>query len=167
NFCTFVSGLAVEWRCRPSANFFVIFVIFFCRVADPLGSAMKNFLSLAVFAFVSYFSYAQRDTVIVRPVPVNDVLINPNMGITTFNRFNGQATNPPLEWSEVGPITRLPQAATKPDFPDTSIAYLRWYWTALEPEQGKIRWDIIDLALEEPRAHGQTMAIRLMPYTNK
>ena len=128
---------------------------------------MRDLLSLAVFVFVSCFSYAQRDTVIVRPVPVNDVLINPNMGITTFNRFNGQATNPPLEWSEVGPITRLPQAATKPDFPDTSIAYLRWYWTALEPEQGKVRWDIIDLALEEARAHGQTLAIRLMPYSNK
>ena len=84
----------------------VIFVIFFCRVADPLGSPMKNLLSLAVFAFVSYFSYAQRDTVIVRPVTVNEVLINPNMGITTFNRFSGQATNPPLEWSEVGPVTK-------------------------------------------------------------
>ena len=128
---------------------------------------MKDFLSLAVFALVSYFSYAQRDTVIVRPVPVNDVLINPNMGITTFNRFNGQATNRPLEWSEVGPVTKLPQAATKPDFPDTTIAYLRWYWNALEPEQGKIRWDIIDLAIKEARAHGQTLAIRLMPYSNK
>ena len=128
---------------------------------------MKDLLSLAVFIFLSCLSYAQRDTVIVRPVPINDVLINPNMGITTFNRFNGQATNPPLEWSEVGPVTKLPQAATKPDFPDTTIAYLRWYWNALEPEQGKIRWDIIDLALEEARAHGQTLAIRLMPYSNK
>ena len=128
---------------------------------------MKNLLSLAVFAFVSYFSYAQRDTVIVRPVTVNEVLINPNMGITTFNRFSGQATNPPLEWSEVGPVTKLPQASTKPDFPDTTIAYLRWYWNALEPEQGQIRWGIIDLALKEARAHGQTLAIRLMPYSNK
>src|SRR5207253_3000433 len=128
---------------------------------------MKDLLSLAVFVFLSCLSYAQRDTVIVRPVPINDVLINPNMGITTFNRFNGQATNPPLEWSEVGPVTKLPQAATKPDFPDTTIAYLRWYWNALEPEQGKIRWDIIDLALEEARTHGQTLAIRLMPYSKK
>src|SRR5438874_5329777 len=143
------------------------FVIFFCRVAGPIGSPMKDLLSLAVFIFLSCLSYAQRDTVIVRPVPINDVLINPNMGITTFNRFNGQATNPPLEWSEVGPVTKLPQASTKPDFPDTTIAYLRWYWNALEPEQGQIRWGIIDLALKEARAHGQTLAIRLMPYSNK
>src|SRR3954469_14480134 len=124
-------------------------------------------LWVAILIILSSFSYGQRDTVILRPVPINDLLLNPNMGITTFNRFNGQATNPPLEWSELGPVAKLPQAATKPDFPDTTIAYLRWYWNALEPEQGKIRWDILDLALEEARAHGQTLAIRLMPYSNR
>ena len=128
---------------------------------------MNKTLGLGVVAFLSCFAFAQRATVIVRPVPVNDVLQNPGMGITTFQRFNGQATNPPLEWSEVGPVTKLPQAATKPDFPETTIAYLRWYWNALEPEPGKFRWEIIDLALREARAHGQTLAIRLMPYSNK
>src|SRR5262250_2814484 len=98
---------------------------------------------------------------------IDDVLTNPGMGITTLNRFNGQALNPLLEWSEVGPVPKLPQSAIKPDFPDTTTAYLRWYWNALEPEQGKFRWDIIDLALQEARAHGQTLAIRLMPYSNK
>jgi hypothetical protein len=128
---------------------------------------MKNILCLAAILSFSCFSYAQRNTVIVRPVPINDILTNPDMGITTFNRFNGQALNPPLEWSELGPLTKMPQAATKPDFPDTTIAYLRWYWNVLEPEPGKYRWDIIDLALQEARAHGQTLAIRLMPYSNK
>src|SRR5215475_6521946 len=132
-----------------------------------MGSLMKKFLSLAVLSFFSCLSYAQHDTVIVRPMPVSDVLINPNMGVTTFNRFNGQTTNPPLEWSELGPVTKLPPSKTTPDFPDTTIAYLRWYWNALEPEQGKFRWDIIDLALQDARAHGQTLAIRLMPYSNK
>ena len=128
---------------------------------------MKKILWLPVVAFFSCVCHAQHDTVIVRPVPIDDVLTNPGMGITTFQRFNGQATNPPLEWSEVGPVTKLPQAATKPDFSDTTIAYLRWYWNVLEPEPGKFRWDIIDLALKEARAHGQTLAIRLMPYSNK
>jgi len=128
---------------------------------------MKKSLWLPAVALLSSLSYAQRDTVIVRPAPINDVLQNPGMGITTFNRFNGQATNPALEWSEIGPVTKLPPAASKPDFPDTTIAYLRWYWNALEPEPGKYRWDILDLALAEARAHGQTLAIRLMPYSNK
>ena len=54
---------------------------------------MKS-LRVAILAILNSFSYAQHDTVIVRPVPINDVLQNPNMGITTFNRFNGQAPNP-------------------------------------------------------------------------
>lgn len=128
---------------------------------------MKSLLRLMFTVLFSCFAYAQRDTVIVRPVPINDVLQNPAMGITTFQRFNGQETNPPLKWSEVGPVDKLPQTANKPDFPDTTIAYLRWYWTALEPEPGKFHWEIVDLALQEAREHGQTLAIRLMPYSNQ
>ena len=111
--------------------------------------------------------FAQSNVVVVRPKEIHDVLVNPGMGITTFQRFNGQATNPPLKWSEVGPVAKIPQAPTKPDFPETSIAYCRWYWDAIEPEPGKFRWEIVDLALEEARAHGQTLAIRLMPYSNQ
>jgi hypothetical protein len=112
-------------------------------------------------------AYAQKDTVIVRPVEIQDVLVNPGMGITTFQRFNGKALNPPFEWSERGPVAVLPEAAEKPDFPDTSIAYLRWYWSALEPEPGKFQWEIIDLALQEARRHRQTLQIRLMPYSDR
>ena len=55
--------------------------------------------------------YSQKDTVVVRPVEIDDVLVNPGMGITTFQRFNGQVLNPPFEWSERGPVAVLPQAA--------------------------------------------------------
>jgi Domain of unknown function (DUF4832)/Beta-galactosidase len=110
---------------------------------------------------------AQRNVVVVRPKEIQDVLVNPGMGITTFQRFNGQEPNPPLKWSEVGPERKLAQAATKPDFPDTSISYCRWYWNVLEPERGKYHWEIVDLAIEEARAHGQKLAIRLMPYSNQ
>jgi hypothetical protein len=125
----------------------------------PLGA-------LLVLA-MGILGYAQTDTVVVRPVEIQDVLANPGMGITTFQRFNGQAINSRFTWSERGPVTELQQASNKPDFPDTSIAYLRWYWATIEPESGKFRWDIIDLALHEAREHGQTLAIRLMPYSNK
>ena len=111
--------------------------------------------------------HAQSNTVVIRPSEISDVLVNPGMGITTFQRFNGQQLNPPLEWSERGPIEKLPSANPAPDFPETSISYCRWYWDTIEPEPGKYRWDIIDLALEEARAHGQRLAIRLMPYSNK
>lgn len=128
---------------------------------------MKNSLILAAIGLFSGLACAQPDTVVVRPAPIGDVLENPGMGVTTFQRFNGQATNPPLQWSEVGPVTKLPPASAKPDFPGTTIAYLRWYWNVLEPEAGRFRWDIVDLALAEAHAHRQTLAIRLMPYSNQ
>src|ERR1700704_2760738 len=111
--------------------------------------------------------FAQSSVVVVRPKEIHDVLVNPGMGITTFQRFNGQTTNAPLKWSEIGPVTKLPQAPTKPDFAETSSAYCRWYWNVLEPEAGKVHWEIVDVALSEARAHGQTLAIRLMPYSNQ
>lgn len=110
--------------------------------------------------------YARGGSVVIRPVETHTVLVNPGMGIQTFQRFNGQALNPPYTWSERGPVTTLPQAAQKPDFPDTSISYCRWYWNVIEPEPGKFRWDIIDLAIKEAREHGQRLAIRIMPYSN-
>ncbi len=112
-------------------------------------------------------AYAQNEPVVIRPVEVQDVLVNPGMGITTFQRFNGQPTNPAYTWSERGPVTALPDAGSPPDFPDTSIAYLRWYWSAIEPAPGKFRWDIVDTALAEAQKHGQRLAIRLMPYSDR
>src|ERR1700721_1848420 len=86
---------------------------------------------------------AQKDTVVIRPVEIQDVLVNPGMGITTFQRFNGQELNPLYTWSERGPVVELQDAPQKPDFPGTSIAYLRWYWSALEPQKGHNRGAII------------------------
>ncbi len=124
------------------------------------------FLNFLIAAFV-LGAAEQSETVIVRPIETHDVLVNPGMGITTFQRFNGQPLNPGLKWSEEGPPTKLDAAPTPPDFPDTSISYCRWFWSAIQPEHGKYRWDIIDLALEEAREHRQTLAIRLMPYDQK
>lgn len=145
------------------------------RTPASLTSGNEWFFRIAnIFCFwiffaltVSYPSIAQTNVVVIRPKAIHDVLVNPGMGITTFQRFNGQEPNPSLKWSEVGPVTKLPQAATKPDFPDTSVSYCRWYWNVLEPEPGKFHWEIVDLALEEAHAHGQTLAIRLMPYSNQ
>lgn len=141
------------------------------RVQFRMTTSAKraSILGLATFLFAGAFEsvHAQRNVVVVRPKEIYDVLVNPGMGITTFQRFNGQEPNPPLKWSEMGPEKKLPQAATKPDFPDTSVSYCRWYWNVLEPEKGKFNWQIVDLAIEEARAHGQTLAIRLMPYSNE
>lgn len=107
---------------------------------------------------------AAQDTTVIRPVETDDVLVNPGMGVQTFQRFNGDALNPGKRWSEVGPTKRLEQSGAKPDYPDSSISYFRWFWRQIEPEQGKYRWDIIDLAIDQAREHRQRLAMRLMPY---
>src|SRR5437899_3566996 len=137
-----------------------------CRVRAR-STARNCCLGTIMLLAAGGVGFAQSNVVVVRPREVHDVLVNPGMGITTFQRFNGQEPNPPLKWSEVGPEKNLPQAATKPDFPDTSISYCRWYWNVLEPERGKYHWEIVDLAIEEARAHGEKLAMRLMPYSNQ
>jgi len=101
---------------------------------------------------------------VVRPTEIHDVLVNPGMGIQTFQRFRGDPINPGARWSELGPEPSLTQPGAPPDFPDSSVAYCRWFWSQIEPEPGSYRWEIIDRALETARQRGQTLDFRLMPY---
>ena len=107
------------------------------------------------------------EQVVVRPVEIHDVLVNPGMGITTFQHFNGDPLNAGLEWSEEGPMSKSEPSGAVSDFPDTTIAYCRWFWDVIEPEPGKFRWEIVDNALAAARSHHQRLAIRLMPYDPK
>ena len=70
-------------------------------LANQVGksSLLKSWPWLAVLILAGGFtpSAAQKDTVVVRPKEISDVLVNPGMGITTFQRFNGQALNPPTD----------------------------------------------------------------------
>jgi hypothetical protein len=127
----------------------------------------KSIGAVASLLFSAALVFAQNDNVIVRPKEIDSVLVNPGMGIQTFQRFNGDALNPGLRWSEAGPTEVLKPPAEKPDFPESSISYCRWFWSVLEPERGKYDWGIIDLALKEAREHHQTLNIRMMPYDQK
>ena len=113
---------------------------------------------------VSSVMLAQSRMTVVRPKEIHDVLMNPGMGIQTFQRFNGEAINAGTRWSEVGPEARVQPPSTKPDFPPASVAYLRWFWSQIEPERGKYRWEVLDNALAAAREHGQRIMIRVMPY---
>ncbi|MGO8789715.1 MAG: DUF4832 domain-containing protein [Terriglobia bacterium] len=126
-------------------------------------------INLIIVLFLSCVAnaVAQTATAIIRPKEIDDVLVNPGMGIQTFQRFNGDAINPGLGWSEEGPVVKLGAPLGTADFPASSISYCRWFWETLEPEQGKVRWEILDTALREAHAHHQALAIRLMPYDQK
>lgn len=125
---------------------------------------MDRMVRPVIFLVVGAAGLACAQTVIVRPKEIGGVLVNPGMGIQTFQRYAGQPIYPGTRWSEVGPEKAMPDSAQPVNFPASSVAYLRWFWHQLEPERGKYRWDILDTALEEARRHGQTLAIRLMPY---
>jgi uncharacterized protein DUF4832 len=132
---------------------------------------MRKKMSIVMVVVAAAFAMAaaaqDKSTVVVRPVEVHDVLVNPGMGITTFQRFNGDPLNPGLAWSEEGPVGKLAPVAAKPDFPATSISYCRWFWDVIEPKPGEFRWEIIDNALVEAHQHQQRLAIRIMPYDPK
>src|SRR5258706_9898056 len=120
---------------------------------------------IIAFSVLSLFS--QEAKVVVRPTEIFDVLVNPGMGIQTFQRFQGDAIYPDLQWSERGPEGPLPQSSAVPDFPDSSLAYVRWFWDQIEPEPGTYRWEIIDKALEQSHRRGQMLDLRIMPYDQK
>lgn len=78
----------------------------------------------------------------VTPEPINDLLANPGMGWQTFHRFADE--DPALEGLPSG------------------VAYFRYYWDEIEPEEGKIAFEKLDAALARARQAGQTLAFRIM-----
>ena len=125
-------------------------------------------ITILILFYSSVVARTEQATTVVRPTEIDDVLVNPGMGIETFNRFSGQPLNEGVKWSEVGPEGPISDAPPRTlDFPGSSVAYLRWFWSQLEPQPGKYRWEIIDTALAEAHRHNQRLAIRLMPYDDK
>jgi hypothetical protein len=116
----------------------------------------------------------------VRPEQTSDYLNNPHKGTATFQRFNGDPLIPTLAWCD--DLWTAPAGANameaegvrswdgpfNPDlhndrYPPSRVAYCRWAWCILEPEKGKIRFDLIDRALETASARGQTLQLRTQP----
>jgi len=134
---------------------------------------MKTFrkfgLLLPVCAMLSTsFLWPQADPVIkiIKPAEINDVLNNPGIGFTTFQRFNGDDLNEGMTWTEGLPIIYqdFDGNLTNKDHPQTSIAYFRIYWCFIEPEPGQYNWPMIDKALRTAAERGQTLMLRIPPY---
>jgi hypothetical protein len=77
----------------------------------------------------------------VRPADIDDVLYNPGMGFTTMNAFNGDVEG----------------------HPRSTVAYWRFYWSDIEPENGRFNWDRIDEILKTARERGQKVGLGIMP----
>lgn len=102
----------------------------------------------------------------VRPTPIDTHLGNPHKGCCTFQHFNGDEFFPGTSWSEEGPLV-FPEQKYKPYTPGylpSKVAYCRWFWRMMEPEQGKYDFSMIEKSLEICKQRGQTLAVRLMSF---
>jgi hypothetical protein len=124
------------------------------------------FLAASLLLAASATLASTEEVVTVRPSELDDVLVNPGIGFTTFQRFNGDRINDGLGWTEGFPIEYQPftGSLTNPDYPATSIAYFRVYWKFVQPEDGTYRWDLLDKALATAGERGQTLMLRIAPY---
>ncbi len=111
---------------------------------------------------------AQDNPVIIRvsPQEIKDVLNNPGIGFTTFQRFNGDTLNAGHGWTEGYPIEyqTFNGDLTNKGYPQTTIAYFRVDWAFLEPEPLSYHWEMIDKALLTAAERGQTLMLRIAPY---
>ncbi len=110
-------------------------------------------------------------------MPSNELFVNPHKGFVTFNRFNGDRLNEGVHtenWTvesgwkmeDIPPQDGLFEGDV-PNFPKTSIAYFRVPWRRLEPEEGNIRFDLLDDILDTAWERGQHTMLRLVAHTNR
>ncbi|MFC4221265.1 DUF4832 domain-containing protein [Flagellimonas marina] len=102
----------------------------------------------------------------VYPEESDELLLNPGIGFTTFQRFNGDDLNSGMLWTEGLPIEYqdFDGDLTNKDYPQTTIAYFRVNWRFLEVEPGVYNWEMIDKALKTAAERGQTLMLRISPY---
>lgn len=81
--------------------------------------------------------------VTVRPHEIDDVLYNPGMGFADFHFGFG---HPPQS----------------DEYPHTTLAYFRWPWADLEPAEGQYNFALVDRVIEQAKAKGETLAIRIV-----
>ena len=82
-------------------------------------------------------------TVTVRPREIKDVLYNPGMGLADFHFGFG---HPP----------------SNDEYPRQTVAYFRWSWSDLEPEEGQYAFDFVDRIISQAKEKGETLAFRIM-----
>jgi uncharacterized protein DUF4832/glycosyl hydrolase family 42 (putative beta-galactosidase) len=79
----------------------------------------------------------------VTPREIDDVLYNPGIGFADFHFGFGDP--PSLD-----------------EYPRQTVAYFRWAWAELEPEEGQYNFAFIDEVIRQARAKGETLGFRVM-----
>lgn len=132
-----------------------------------------NIFTIIYVIFLSASNISAQKNVVIRPKEINEVLNNPGIGFTTFNRFNGDSlwhyghevylnVLYPIQFQE-----EFDKSLQVDGHPLTSIAYFRLYWKHIEPEMGIFNWALIDTILKVANERNQTVILRIAPYTTK
>ena len=102
----------------------------------------------------------------VRPREFKEFLLNPHKGCQTFQRFNGDPLGKLNKCHEEGPLSVPPRQfeGTTPGYLPSTVAYCRWFWEVLEPEDGRYDFTVVEQSLKTARERGQTLHVRLMPH---
>jgi hypothetical protein len=136
------------------------------RKGLEMNVKQKNVLIFILILFLCVTGLSE--IVIVKPGIIDDVLTNPDVGFTTYQRFNGDRLIKGDEWKTVeGALTEsyaYSEDLKQPGHPFTTIAYARIYWKFLEPEPGQYNWKFIDELLTKARSRGQSLMLRVAPY---
>jgi len=103
---------------------------------------MRKIILIAVVLHFCLTPAAEEGKVKVMPKETGELLANPGMGWQTFHRFADEDKN--LE-----------------GLPSTS-AYFRFYWSEIEPVEGRIDFAKFDGLLAHARKAGQRLAFRIM-----
>ncbi|GKS56572.1 beta-galactosidase [Nitrospira sp.] len=85
----------------------------------------------------------------VHPVETDDLLFNPGMGMADFHFGFGHPPNVPEE------------------YPPSTVAYFRWTWADLEPEDGRYAFDFVDGIIAQAKEKGETLAFRIVTEYEK
>jgi hypothetical protein len=139
------------------------------KVKLNLTNGMKSsigFLKVVIVILFITIDLSAQKTITVRFKESDEVLTNPGIGFTTFQRFNGDKTNEGVGWTEGMPIDyqKFNGNLITKDHPMSSISYFRVYWKYLEPEMGKYNWEMIDKVLNTARERHQAVMLRVAPY---
>jgi len=107
---------------------------------------------------------------VIRPQEIDDILINPGIGFTTFQMLNGdnhKANQDVLREVDIEKYDNPFDVLENRNQPGSSIAYFRILWKVIEPEKEKYSWDYIDELLKLAHEHGQTIALRISPHKGR
>lgn len=125
-------------------------------------TSRRHFLRVTAGATLGGVLAARRITateadqaVTVTPREIDDLLVNPGMGIVTARSFNGDT----LRQTVLGTRQAVPA-----DYPRCTLAEFKLFWGALEPKEGVYNFSLLDDLLRTGRERGQDLSLRFMPW---